>query len=347
MQLTSREYGITHSGQVVTQYTMENQNGLRVSFLDYGCILRELWVPDRTGKLTDIVLGFDRFSAYEENRDAFFGAFVGRCAGRIRNSGFSLHGSRYELPANEGLNHLNGTWSHRIFAANVCAGGIRFVYHSPDGEEGYPGRVDVTVTCTLDDHNVLAMKYEAVSDADTVINLTHHSYFNLNGQQSGKVDEQLLQISADTYLETADDFCPTGQILPVDGTPMDFRQMHRIGRGFPIHTEQMELVNGYDHYYILRPDAAPAALAYSPQTGIAMQIMTTQPGILFHSGNFLGDGTPPGKGGAHYERRSGFCLEAQQYPDAAEFSEFPPVVVKRGETYEQTTLFQFQTIDEL
>ena len=343
MKQTSRFYGMTRQGQPVTQYTMENQNGLRVSFLDYGCILTELWVPDARGVPRDIVLGFDSLADYEENRDACFGALVGRCAGRIRNSEFTLHGSRYLLEANEGLNHLHGSWSRRIFRVGVTAGGFRFSYHSPDGEEGYPGAVDVTVSCTLDERNILTIKYQAVSNADTVLNLTHHNYFNLAGHSAGRVDDQLLQLAADSYLEAADDFCPTGQLLPVEGTPMDFRQMHRIGQGFPIHSEQMELVNGYDHYYVLRPDAAPAALAYAPETGITMQIMTTQPGMLFHSGNFLEDGTPPGKGGVRYEKRSGFCLEPGQCPDAAGF---PGVICKRGEVYDTTVLYQFQTIGE-
>lgn len=347
MQLTSRIYGITEQGQTITRYVMENRNGVRIAFLDYGCILTELWVPDREGKPTDILLGFDDLASYEKSRDAYFGAFIGRYASRIRGSEFTLHGSRYELPANEGPNHRHGTWSHRVFEGSVCGGGVRLTYHSPDGEEGYPGAVDVSVTYALDDNNVFSVKYEAVSDADTIINLTNHSYFNLAGHQSGKIDEHLLQLNAESFLETADDFCPTGQILPVDHTPMDFRRMHRIGRGFPISCEQMELVSGYDHCYVLKENTAPAALVYAPQTGIAMQVATTQPGILFYSGNFLGDGTPVGKSGAHYESRDGFCLETQHYPCAPEFPEFPTTVLKRGELFEQTTLFQFQTIDKI
>jgi len=347
MQLTSRFYGVTEQGQTVTQYIMENGNGVRAAFLDYGCILTELWVPDRVGKPTDIVLGFDNLAAYEKNHDAYFGAFIGRYAGRLRNGEFTLRGSHYVLPANEGPNHRHGIWSHRVFAVSVCGGGIRFTYHSPDGEEGYPGAVDVCVTYTLDENNVLAMKYGAVADADTIINLTNHSYFNLAGHQSGKIDDQLLQLSADYFLETADDYCPTGQLLTVDHTPMDFRQMRRIGQGFPVGCEQMELVSGYDHCYVLRENAAPAALVYAPQSGIAMQVVTTQPGVVFYGGNFLGDGTPIGKNGAHYGQRSGFCLETQHYPCAPDFPAFPSTVLKRGEHYEQTTLFQFQTIDRV
>jgi len=346
VHLTSRPYGVTAEGKAVTEYTMENDRGVRVSVLDYGCILRELCVPDRNGTPTDILLGFDRLEDYEKNPDAYFGAFIGRYCGRIRGSRFHLHGSQYELQANEGPNHRHGTWSSRLFEGQVGQGEVRFTYHSPDGEEGFPGAVDVTVRYALDDNNVLTMKYEAVARDDTVINLTNHSYFNLSGHQSGSVDDHLLQLAADSYLETADDFCPTGQILGVADSPMDFRQLRRIGKGFPIHCEQMELVNGYDHFFILRPDAAPAALLYAPQTGIAMQVVTTEPGITFYSGNFLGDGTPEGKDGVRYVQRSGLCIEPQHYPCATEFPDFPTTVLRRGEVYEQTTMFQFQTIAE-
>lgn len=347
VRLQSRSFGVTRQGQSVTQYTLENENGVQADFLDYGCVLRSLRVPDRQGRSVDIVLGFDDLAGYESAPDGYFGAFVGRYAGRIRGSSFMLHGREHRLEANDGPNHRHGTWSHRVFDGSVGSGGLRFTYHSPDGEEGYPGAVDVTVLYTLDENNVLSMKYEAVATADTVINLTNHSYFNLAGHQSGTVDGQLLQIAAEAFLETADDFCPTGQLLPVEGTPLDLRCMRRIGSGFPIRAEQMELVNGYDHCYVLRPGAAPAALAYAPQSGIAMQLVTTQPGLQFYSGNFLGDGTPPGKGGVRYEQRSGFCLEPQHFPCTPAFSHFPGTVLRRGERYEQTTLLQFQTVENL
>ncbi len=345
MQISSRIYGTASDGRRVTQYIMESKNGVRIACLDYGCIITNLWVRDRTGKPTDIVLGYDDIAAYEKD-DVFFGACVGRVANRIKDSRFTLNGQDYRLQPNDGLNHLHGVFHKRLFAASVSGGSLRFTYRSPDGEDGFPGGLDVTVTYTLDDNDVFSMRYEAVSDADTLINLTNHSYFNLSGHQSGSVDQQLLEITADTFLETADDACPTGIELPVEGTPMDFRTLRHIGQGFPIQYEQMELVSGYDHCYCLRENAAPAALAYSPVTGIAMSLVTTQPGIQFYSGNHLGEGGA-GKGGIHYGRRAGFCLETEHYPCANSYPDFPSILLRRGEKCEQTTLLQFQTLEKL
>lgn len=345
MQISTQSYGATSDGRQVTRYIMENSCGVKIACLDYGCIITNIWVNDRSGKPTDIVLGYDTLAAYEQD-DVFFGACIGRVANRIKDSRFTLNGQTYHMAPNDGLNHLHGVFHKRLFTAAVSAGSLRFTYHSPDGEDGFPGSVELTVTYTLDDNGIFAMQYEATSDADTLINLTNHSYFNLSGHNSGSVDEQLLEITADSFLETADDACPTGVILPVAGTPMDFRTMRHIGQGFPIQYEQMELVGGYDHCYCLRPDAAPAALAYSPVTGIAMSLVTTQPGMQFYSGNHLGEGGI-GKGGAHYGKRAGFCLETQHYPCANSYPDFPSTVLKKGETYQQTTLLQFQTLENL
>lgn len=345
MQISSQAFGTTSDGRRVTRYTMENDTGVKISCLDYGCIITNIWVNDRTGKPTDIVLGYDDLASYERD-DVFFGACIGRVANRLKDSRFTLNGKEYHMEPNDGLNHLHGVFHKRLFAASVSGGKLRFTYHSPDGEDGFPGNVELTVTYTLDENGVFSMQYEAVSDADTLINLTNHSYFNLSGHQSGSVDDQLLEITADAFLETADDACPTGVALPVDGTPMDFRTMRHIGQGFPIQYEQMELVSGYDHCYCLRPNAAPAALAYSPDTGITLSLVTTQPGMQFYSGNHLGEGGT-GKGGAHYARRAGFCLETQHYPCAPSYPAFPSILLKRGEKYEQSTLLQFQTLEKL
>lgn len=342
MHLFSRFYGLTQAGETVNQYTMTNKNGVSVSVLDYGCIITRFCLPDRDGKMTDIVLGYDTLAEYE--RDVFaMGAFVGRFAGDIKDSRFTLGGKTYTLLRNDGVNHLHGAMAKRVFRASVHGGGITFTYHSPEGEEGFPGAVDVSVTYTLDDNNVFSLKYTAVPSADTVLNFTNHTFFNLSGHMSGAVDDQLLQLAADSFLETADDACPTGQILPVAGTPMDFTCLHHIGRGFPIQYEQMELVGGYDHCYCLRAEAAPAALAYSPGSGIALSVVTDQPGLQFYSGDYLGEGgAVSGKDGAHYHRRAGFALETHGYPCAPNFPQFPSAVVRQGETYEATTLWQVQ-----
>ncbi len=345
MRIFAAPFGVTSNGHRVTRYTMVNQNGVKVSVLDMGCTITELWVPDRSGTPVDIVLGFDTAEGYERT-EGYFGALVGRVAGRIKDGRFTVGGKKYTLTPNDGVNHLHGVLHRRMFTTCVSDDALHFHYVSPDGEEGMPGEVTVRVTYALDDNNVLTMKYEAQTTCDTILNLTNHSYFNLAGHGSGSVDTQLLQISADTFCETADDCCPTGAYLPVEGTPMDFRTLRHIGQGFPMHDEQMELVGGYDHNYCLRPDSAPAALAYDPTTGIAISIVTTQPGLQLYSGNGL-DGSAVGKGGVHYGKRSGFCLETQHYPCAPSYPHFPSIEVKAGERYEETTLLQLQTLETL
>lgn len=343
MRITNKPYGTTADGQVVTCYTMTNRSGVEARVLDYGCALTHLLVPDRTGRPVDVVLGYDDLASYEKN-DPCFGAVVGRYANRIKNAAFTLGGREYTLSANDGANHLHGVLSRRVFRASVCGQGLRLTYVSPDGEEGFPGTLEVSVTYLLDEANVLSIRYEATSDRDTVLNLTNHSYFNLSGHDSGTVDDQLLQLAADEFLETADDSCPTGHILPAEGA-MDFRRLRRIGQGFPITCEQMELVGGYDHCYVLRPGAAPAALAYSPETGISLTLATTEPGLQFYSGNYLPDSHLPGKGGVRYPLRGGFALEAQHYPCSPNYPAFPTTELKAGETYRQTTLLQFQVTE--
>ena len=343
MRISSRAYGVTADGKNVNCYTMKNANGMEARFLDYGCILTHLILPDRNGTPTDVVLGYDDLAGYESD-PAYMGALVGRYANRIKDSAFTLNGREIRLTPNDGPNHLHGSLSKRIFCGTVGDGGLRLTYTSPDGEDGLPGTVRITVCYSLDDNNVLTMRYEAISDADTVLNLTNHSYFNLAGHRSGRVDGQLLQIAADSFLETADDTCPTGQILPVEGA-MDFRRLRTIG-GEPA-CEQMEMVGGYDHCYVLRPDAAPAALAVCPRTGITLTVATTQPGLQLYSGNYLEDIPHPGKGGVPYVRRGGFALETQRFPCAPNYPHFPSALLRAGESYRETTYLQLQVLEQL
>ncbi len=343
VQIASSPYGVTADGRSVTCYTMTNGNGMQARFLDYGCVLTHLILPDRSGKPTDVVLGYDTLADYEAD-PAYMGALVGRYANRIKDSAFTLNGREIRLAPNDGANHLHGVLSKRVFHGTVGNDCLRLTYTSPDGEDGLPGTVRITVRYSLDDNNVLTMGYEAVSDADTVLNLTNHSYFNLAGHRSGRIDGQLLQIAADTFLETADDTCPTGQILPAEGA-MDFRRLRSIG-GEPT-CEQMEMVGGYDHCYVLRPDTAPAALAYCPQTGIALTVATTQPGLQLYTGNYLEDVPRPGKGGARYVQRSGFALETQHYPCAPNYPQFPSAVLRAGQTLRETTYYQLHILNQL
>ena len=343
MRITSKPYGVTADGKNVTCYTMTNASGMEARFLDYGCILTHLILPDRTGTPTDVVLGYDDLAAYEAD-PAYMGALVGRYANRIKDSAFTLNDELIRITPNDGPNHLHGCLSKRVFHGAVGSDCLRLTYTSPDGEDGLPGTVRFTVTYSLDDSNVLTMRFEAVSDADTVLNLTNHSYFNLAGHRSGRVDGQLLQLAADEFLETADDTCPTGQLLPAEGA-MDFRRLRPMV-GEPA-CEQMELVGGYDHCYVLRPDAAPAALAYCPKTGIALTVVTTQPGLQLYSGNYLEDVPRPGKGGVRYMRRSGFALETQHFPCSPNYPRFPSTVLRAGERYRETTYWQLQVLKQL
>lgn len=330
-------FGYTKDGRKVTAYTMTNSNGVTARFIDYGCILNALMVPDRDGNAVDVVLGYDDVAAYEED-PAYLGVLVGRYANRIKNSRFTLNGTEYILEPNDGPNHLHGVLSRRIFDAEVSGDELRFSYTSPDGEDGLPGEVRITVTYSLNDDNELTMRYEAVSDRDTIINLTNHSYFNLAGHDSGSVDDQLLQISADSFLETSGDCCPTGRVLPAESV-MDFRALRRIGDGFSEPCRQMDLVGGYDHCYVLRGGDGPAAHAYCPGTGILLSVSTTQPSLQFYSGNYLDQISSPRKNFAKYTRRSGFALETQHYPCSPNFPEFPSTVLRAGEVYrEHTTL---------
>ena len=343
MHISSRPYGVTADGRSVTCFTLSNANGMEARFLDYGCILTHLILPDRNGQPTDVVLGYDDLGSYETD-PAYMGALVGRYANRIKDSAFTLGGREIRLTPNDGLNHLHGCLSKRVFCGSVGEGGLRLTYASPDGEDGLPGAVRITVTYSLDDNNVLTMRYEAVSDADTVLNLTNHSYFNLAGHRSGRADSQLLQIASDAFLETADDTCPTGHILPAEGA-MDFRRLRPIG-GEPT-CEQMELVGGYDHCYVLRRDAAPAVLAYCPRTGLALTVATTQPGLQLYTGNYLEDIPCPGKDGVRYVRRGGFALETQHYPCSPNYPQFPSTVLRAGEMYRETTYLQLHTLDHM
>ena len=342
VRISSSPYGVTSDGKNVTCYTLTNSNGVQARFLDYGCILTHLILPDRNGKPTDVVLGYDDLASYEADT-AFMGAFVGRYANRIKDAAFKLSGKEIRLSPNDGPNHLHGILSKKLFRGAVGDNCLRLTYTSPDGEDGFPGTVRFTVIYSLDDNNVLTMRYEAVSDANTVLNLTNHSYFNLAGHRSGRVDGQLLQITADTFLETADDACPTGHFLPAEGA-MDFRCLRPIG-GEPA-CEQMELVGGYDHCFVLRPGAAPAAIAYSPQTGISLTVVTTQPGLQLYTGNDLEDILIPGKDGVRYQRRGGFAMETQHFPCSPNYPQFPTTVIRAGERYCETTYLLLQVLKQ-
>ncbi len=338
-------FGVTPDGAAVELHTLR-AGALSCNVLTYGGTLQSLRVPDRDGKPVDVLLGFDSLEPYLTH-DKFLGALVGRYANRIGAARFTLNGKAYPLAANDnGVNHLHGGldgFNRRVWTVESASENrLVLSLFSPDGDQGYPGNLTVQVTYTLTAEG-LTIDYRAESGRDTVCNLTNHAYFNLSGHDSGPVLDQTIQIPADRYTPTDPLSIPTGEIAPVEGTPMDLRTPApigaRIGEDFP----QLLQAGGYDHNWI--PNGQPGALrtaarAASAVTGVSMEVLSTLPGIQFYTGNYL-DGCPAGKGGAPYARRWGFCLETQFYPDSPNQPGFPSCVLRPGETYAHTTVFHF------
>lgn len=350
--LNRHPFGVV-DGNLVELVTMTNGRGLSVSIITYGGIVTRIEAPDRQGRPANVVLGFDKVSDYVE-RSPYFGALIGRYANRIAHGRFRLDGRTYQLAQNNGVNALHGgvrgfdkvVW--RIEEAGDQDGDIRLRlhHHSRDGDEGYPGNLSVDVVYTLADDNALQIDYMAVTDAPTVVNLTNHSYFNLNGESSGDILGHELTIHADRFTPVDDTLIPTGEFRNVAGTPFDFRRPLTIGSRIDADDEQLRHGLGYDHNYVLNAGADGelhlAARVRAPQSGRVLEITTTQPGLQFYSGNQL-DGTLTGAGGTRYEMRSGFCLETQNFPDAPNQPDFPSAVLRPGETYRQTTIHRFLT----
>ena len=345
MSITSTYYGRTQEGAEIYQYTLENARGMKVCVIEYGCAITQLWVPDRTGALRDVVLGYRELADYERGT-ASLGAFVGRCANRIEQARFQLEDRIYALEPNDGPNHLHGTFGRRAYRGRMVEDRLVLTARSPDGDDGFPGNVDVTVSYTLTDDNALVLDYTALTDAPTLVNLTNHSYFNLDGCGGGDVLRQELWLDADRYAEANGELCATGRLLPVQGTPMDFTRAKPIGRDLSSDFEQLRLAGGYDHNFVLNKTGgmlALGAVAKSPDSGIRMEMYTTQPGVQLYTANFLaGDGVP-GKNGAPHTKHQGFCLETQHFPCAPSHPAFPSVVLMPEEEYHQTTVYQFKT----
>ena len=345
-----QSFGATANGEEVALIRLENET-LACEVLTYGATLRALFVPDRTGKPVDVVLGYDTLQEYVEN-DGYLGAVVGRFANRIAKGHFSLNGSDYTLAVNNGPNHLHGGlvgFSHRVWKVEGGdASHVILSLTSFDGEEGYPGNLTVQVTYTLTG-STLSVDYHATSDADTVCNLTNHSYFNLTGHDSGLAMEQEIALSAERYTPSNADSIPFGTMEPVEGTPMDLRKAVKIGAHINEPFLQLQQGNGYDHNYVvdgMPGTLRPAAKAFSPATGILMQVHTTQPGMQFYTANFLNEGLR-GKNGCAYGPRHAFCLETQHFPDSPNQPQFPSVTLWAGEEYTHRTEFVFSNADSL
>ena len=334
-----RPFGSTGDGKAVTQYTLKNENGMCVQLLSYACAVQRMVIPDKNGVPRDVVLGYDTPEGYE-NGSSFFGAFVGRYANRIKNAAFPLGGKMVRLRPNAGAHHLHGAFARRVFDGEITDGGVVFRYVSPPEEEGYPGTLTGEVRYTLTADNALVIAYTATADADTVVNLTNHAYFNLNGQDGSDVLNHLLQIDADSYTDMDGSLIPTGKINSVDGTALDFRSEKPIGADIA----QLAQSGGYDHNLILNGSTGALrrfAAAKSGSTGIILTAYTTEPAIQLYTGNFIQNDTAAhGKNGVRYPRYGGFCLEAQHYPCSPNYPQFPSTVLKKGETYRQTTVYQ-------
>ena len=351
MKITKEPFGTLKDGTAVTRYTMENEHGMKVSVLDYGATVQSILVPNEQGGFTDVALGYDDAAGYEAG-SSFLGAFVGRYANRLKGAAFTLNGRTYQLEKNDGNNHLHGTFCRTLFDVKELEDGLLFTHTFPDGEEGYPGTLTVKAYYRMPFFNILELEYFAETDADTVINLTNHTYFNLNG--SGTILDHLLMSQARSFTEANAETIPTGNILPVQGTPMDFRLWKPIGRDIHSDYEQLRQCKGYDHNFILSDSkdgikAGAFQMAFCARgdlSGIEMTCMTTQPAMQLYTGNFVGlDAAPCGKGGVRYPQYGGFCLETQNYPCAPNFENFPNAVLRPGETYHQKTSYIFTLWD--
>lgn len=344
-KIRSIPFGVTKDGVNVTEYILSNPGGLSVSVLDYGCIIRSIVVPAKAGPV-DVVLGHDTMADYEADTQTYCGAFVGRYANRIENAVFSVGGKSYQLPANDGPNHLHGCFSRKQYRVKSFGDTLLMEAESPDGEDGFPGNMKIAVRYTLTEDNALRMDYRVSSDADTVVNLTNHSYFNLDG--GGTVLQQKLRIYASEYLEGNNQTCPTGRILPVKNTPMDFTAGKPIGRDIDTGFSQTTMAGGgYDHCYVIDrargSSQSICAWATSDKTGVSMKLYTTQPGIQLYTGNFLQDCPVPGKGGRKLEKYAGFALETQHYPCSPSHPEFPSTLLRAGKVFRATTTLRFFT----
>jgi len=347
---TKKSFGKTPDGQPVDLFVLTNKNGAEVSITNYGGAVVSLKVPDRSGKLADVVLGYDGIDGYVNDK-SYFGALVGRYGNRIGHAQFVLDGKTYTLAENNGENSLHGGvkgFNKAVWTAKTLSKKdgqlLELSYLSKDGEEGFPGNLKVTVTYTWTDANALKIEYSATTDKKTVVNLTNHSYFNLAGQGSGDILGHLMTIEADKFTPVDSGLIPTGELRDVAGTPFDFRNSTAIGARISQDDEQLKLGGGYDHNFVLRRSAGSseslAARVVEPTSGRVLEVWTTEPGVQFYTGNFL-DGKSAGKGGATYPKRSAFCLETQHFPDSPNQPKFPSVALNPGERYHTITTYKF------
>ncbi len=351
--LDPRDFVNEYNGQPTALYTLANDNGVEVCITNFGGRIVSVCVPDRNGEFKDVVLGFSKVSDYfPENHSSDFGAAIGRFANRIGGAKFSIDGVEYVLPKNDGENCLHGGprgWQYQVYkVVEADRSHLKLEMNSPAGDNDFPGAVTAFVTYTLTPDNAVDIKYEAETDAPTVVNMTNHSYFNLSGDPANHcVEDDVLYINSSSYTPTDAALIPTGETASLDGTPLDFRQSTRIGDRIDADFEAITFAGGYDHNWILDTagdDTAVAAVLYCPETGITMAEYTNEPGVQVYSGNFL-DGTLTGKNGAVYQKRAGICLESQHYPDNPNKEDWSSSVLRPGEKYYSHCIFAFSVKD--
>ncbi len=347
--ITEQAWGVLPTGETISLYTFRNEKGMEATVSNFGGRLVTLKVPDRSGKFEDVVLGYDTLVPYTKP-NPFFGTLVGRYANRIANGEFTLNGKKYTLLKNNGPNSLHGGaqgFDKKAWQAEIGKDGqsLQLTYLSKDGEEGYPGNLTAVVTYSLSKDNALTIDYAATTDADTVLNLTNHSYFNLAGHGNGKILDHQLTINADKFTPVNANLIPTGELKNVEGTPFDFRQSTAIGARIDSNDPQMQFGKGYDHNFVLNGNGDSASLAAritDPQSGRVMEVLTTQPGVQLYTANHI-EGQIQGKGGAIYHFRGAYCFETQHFPDSPNQPSFPTTVLKPGDKFHQTTIFRFST----
>ena len=349
--LERKTFGTMATGETVELFTLRNRKGVTATIMGYGGIVVSLTAPDRAGRIADVVLGFDTLEPYLKTHP-YFGALVGRYGNRIAKGELRLDGQVYPLPKNNGENTLHGgnegfgqkLWLiHEIPATDGAALELR--YTSRDGEEGFPGTLETRVIYTLTEASELRIDYEATTDKPTVVNLTNHSYFNLAGPGGGDILGHVLRVDADRFTPVAAGLIPTGELRAVKGTPFDFRTPTAMGARIDAKDPQLELAGGYDHNFVLNGEAGNLRLVArvsEPRSGRVLEVLTTEPGVQLYTGNFL-DGSVVGKGGQAYERRSGFCLETQHFPDSPNQAGFPSTVLRPGATFRSTTVYRLST----
>lgn len=341
-------FGKLSDGRSVTEYTLENKNGVKVKLLDYGATVKEIHVPDRNGNFADVVAGYDSLDSYV-NADGYQGAVIGRVGNRICRGKFTLDGKDYSLFINNGPNHLHGgefgfnskVWDMETVSEDEPS--IIFSYISPDGEEGYPGTLKVSVKYTLSSDNALSINYVASTDKKTIVNLTNHSYFNLGGYDSGSIHSHELFLDAEYYLPTDDTLIPTGEIKSVKGTPFDFTTSKEIGRDISSNNQDLIFARGYDHcfYFGESENIVKRAELYDKNSGRVMEMFTNQPAVHIYTGNYVNNEKYPFKGGVAQEEQTLVCLETEKMPDSINHNNFTNVILEPGEVYDFTTVFKF------